>query len=109
MSTPLYDINDTVYLKESAALGFLEAVRISGIVKQAAGWLYTIEARSAQPTAPTLYGDRIAFTNRATLYFSEDELITLCNALDLAEAHALAVLSRIQAQKQEMCGNITGV
>ena len=97
-----------VYLKESAALGFIEAVRISSVTKRNEGWIYTIEARSAQPIAPTLYGDRIAFTNRATLYFSEDELIGLCDALDLAEAHATSVLLNIQAQKAKHCGDVTG-
>ncbi len=108
MSTPLYDINDIVYLRESAALGFIEAVRISGVSKHHTGWIYTLEARTAQPTAPSLYGDRISFTNRATLYFSENELLGLCDALDLAETHALSVLQKIQAQKQQYCDNSTG-
>jgi len=108
MSAPLYDIGDSVYLRESAALGFIEAVRISGVSKQSTGWVYTIEARSAQPMAPTVYGDRIATTNRAILYFSEDEFLPLCDALNLAEEHALSVLSKIQAQKQRLCDDVTG-
>jgi hypothetical protein len=89
-------------------LGFIEAVRISGVSKQNTGWIYTIEGRTAQPIAPAVYGDRISNINRAVIYYSEDEFVTLCGALDLAEEYALSVLSKIQAQKQMFCSDTTG-
>lgn len=103
MSAPTYDVGNVVYLKESAALGFLEAVKISGIYRNTDGWIYTTEARSAQPSAAATYGDRISFTNRATLYFSESEFVDVCAALDLAEAYAQRLLQSIQARKASLC------
>jgi hypothetical protein len=102
---PLYDVNDTVYFKESAALGHLEAVTISGVLARGNTWLYTIHASRGQPTAVAHYGDRKTMTQGAVLYFSEDELILLCDALDLAEANAQAQLDRIQAQRAAMCSD----
>ena len=104
MSNPVYDIGQVVYLRESAAMGFLEAVKISGLYKTNAGWTYTIESRSAQPSAAATYGDRISFANNSTLYLSEGEFVTVCEALDLAEAYALRLLQSIQAKKQSLCG-----
>ncbi len=102
---PLYDVNDTVYFKESAALGHLEAVTISGILARGDAWLYTVYASRGQPTAVAHYGDRKTTTHAATLYFSEDEFVLLCDALDLAEANAQAHLDRIQAQRAAMCSD----
>lgn len=103
MIPPTYDINDVVYLRESAALGFLEAVRITGVHKYKDGWVYTIGSRVADPRHPATFGDRISHVHAQTLYFSEDELVTHCDALLLAEANAMNMLQRIQSQKLAVC------
>ncbi len=100
MSTPNYSPGDIVYLKESASIGMLETMMVSGVHLTSAGWLYTFRTRRAQPTIPTTFGDRISFTTGAVLYFSEDEMLTKCEALALAEAAIQRSLTAIQLQQQ---------
>jgi hypothetical protein len=104
MSNPQYAINDVVYLRESAALGYIEAVRISGVANSNGSWIYTVSSRISQPRHATVYGDRISFVNGATLYFTEDEFVTLCEALNLAEDCFTRALAAIQTQKATYCG-----
>lgn len=103
MTAPKYAIGDIKYVRESAALGFLEAVKISGVRLENNFWLYNIAAGVGQPLAPSLYGDRTSLINGNVLYFTEDELIDHCQALTLAEARAQQVLSDIQAKKNKNC------
>lgn len=99
-----YDIGDVVYLKESAALGFLEAVRISGIYKRDNGWVYTVSARSSNPSAADHYGDHASVVLGSVMYFTIDEFIPLCDALDLIEANLQRQLSNVQSQRSSLCG-----
>jgi hypothetical protein len=103
MELPLYDIEEVVYLKESAALGFLEAVRISGISRTKDAWIYSVSARAPQPTAVSHHGDRINAVAGMILYFTENEFVPLCDALSLAEANAARQLAQIQAQRASIC------
>lgn len=103
MIAPAYAIGDIKYIKESAALGFLEAVKISGVRLENNVWLYNISAGVKQPLAPSLYGDRTSIINGNILYFTEDELIDECQALTLAEQRAQQVLDDIQARKNKKC------
>ncbi len=104
MADPTYAVNDVVYLRESAALGYIEAVRISGITFKDGQWIYNISSRVMQPNHSTVYGDRISFVNNAMLYFTENEFVSLCEALDLAEACFTRALQAIQTQKANFCG-----
>jgi len=101
--TPLYDFNDIVYLRESAALGFIEPVRIAGISKVANTWTYTISMSVSQPTPVSHYGDRIHRVQGSVLYFTEEEFVLLCDALELAEANAQKQLDNLQAQRASLC------
>lgn len=103
ITAPAYDINEVVYLRESAALGFIEAVRITGVHKYKDGWVYTIGSRVSGPQHAAVYGDRISHVHGQTLYFSEDELVSHCDALILAEANATNNLQRIQSQRIAIC------
>ena len=100
---PLFNIGDIVYLRESAALGYLEAVRISGITKTRVGWIYTVSARTPGPIAVAHHGDRINSVAGSVLYFTESEFVLVCDALDLAEANVKRQLDKIQAQKASLC------
>jgi hypothetical protein len=102
-STPLYDEGDVVYLKESAALGFLEPARISAIFKRNGQWLYTVKMGAGDPNPVAHYGDRIHMVRGSVVYFTEDEFVLLCDALDLAEANAQKQLDNIQSQKAILC------
>lgn len=103
MTAPKYSIGQSLYVRESAAIGFLEAVKISGVSYLNNAWVYNIQASPSQPLAPSLYGDRTSLINGAVLYFTEDELIDQCAALTLAEARAAQVLADIQAKKNKNC------
>lgn len=95
----MYDVGDVVYLKESAAIGSIESVRISGVHKHNHGWLYTIESRISQPQHASVYGDRVSQVNAQVMLFTEEEFVTYCDALSLAETNALSILSKIQARR----------
>lgn len=102
-ATPLYKTGDTVYLKESAQIGFLEAVRISSVLTSTNDqWTYTISFDGKLPTPPT-FGERITHHSPRTLYFNESELITFCDAADLVESVLSQRLAEIQQQRAGRC------
>jgi hypothetical protein len=107
MQTPQYEPGNVVYLRESAAIGHIEAVTISGLSYYNGTWLYTIRAGRLMPTSVPQYGDRVSMVNGQTLQFSEAELIPLCEALALAEANATIALDKIRAQRTSLCHDIT--
>ncbi len=98
-----YKVHDIAYIKESAALGFIEAVKISGVHMYKDGWVYTISSMVANPQHASTYGDRVSFVHGQILYYSEDEFVSHCDALALAEANAQRNLERIQAQRLAIC------
>jgi hypothetical protein len=83
MSSPVYEPTDVVYLRESAAMGFLEPQRIVGAHLGQDGWLYTISTH-LNVAGNGVYMDRRSLVNAQTLYYSESELVTYCDALELA-------------------------
>lgn len=107
MDSPKYDVGTVVYLKESAALGYIEPVKISGILRYQDSWVYTITNHAAQPRQAQIYGDRYTQIYDTHINFTENELLTLCDALDLAEANALRTLQKIQDQKALYCSEET--
>lgn len=105
MNLPKYQINDSVFLRESASMGFLEPAKISGVHLHTDGtWVYSIGS-SSRESSP--YGDRLSFVNSNVLFFSEDELILKCDALVLMEEAARNLLTSIQAQKSLLCPDST--
>jgi hypothetical protein len=101
-STPLYGYGQVVYLRESAALGFIEPVKISGVHLGKDGWLYTINA-TLSPPSPGGFGDRRSLVNTQLLYYSEGEFVLVCDAYLLAEANAKLNYERIKTQRQALC------
>ncbi len=102
MATNKYDFNQVVYFRESAANGFIEAVRISGVHLGKDGWLYTINA-SLTPPSGGIFTDRRSRVNTQILHYSESELVTVCEAYVLAEASAKLTYDRIKAQRESLC------
>ena len=102
-NSPKFNIGDLLYIRESAALGFLEPVKIRTILKNSSGWLYTINAGMSGPNVPQIYGDRRLFVNGATLYLDETELISYCDALQLSIANAQANLNKLLALQTGIC------
>lgn len=105
MNSPLYNINDVLYLRESAALGFLEAVRISGISLSQHGWVYTVTAKVGTASSSVYMGDRVSAVHGVPLYFSEDEFINHCDAIALVEANLQLQLDKIKLQRSSTCSD----
>ena len=100
-TAPLYDQGDTVYLKDSAALGFLEAYIVQTIVHRADGSIvYHLATYLKPPAANMTIGDRNTGRVLHGLSFFESELITYCEALSLAIVNSQAQLASLQAQSE---------
>ena len=102
---PIFNVNDIIYLRESAALGFLEAMKIGEVRSNAndSAWVYGITTKITGARAPSKFGDRINLAPTATMYFTEDELVTVCDALTLSEENLKRQLASIQLQKNSLC------
>lgn len=98
-----YNQNDIVYLRESASRGVIEPVRIGSIMQTNGGWQYTIRFGPSLPINNQTYGDKKSLINNAVLYFNESELLTKCQAYELAEAYALALYNKLSAERQLHC------
>lgn len=103
MAAPAYEVGDVVYLRESAAIGHLEAVRISGIMRNGASWLYSVSASLSSPLHASHYGDKILHVNSKLLHFTEAEFVTKCEALSLARDNVSAMLDNLDAQIANQC------
>jgi hypothetical protein len=97
---PLYDVGDIIYLRESAALGILEAMRIGGVHRTAGGWVYSITTGQG-PISGGL--DHRSKVGTQILYYSENEFLNHCDALLLVEANTKAAYLRAKAQRQIYC------
>lgn len=103
---PIYQIDDIVYLKASAVLGFLESYKITNLFYDPARntWVYSIDLKPNPSGAPTSIGDHITLKNNHTLFFIEDELITFCDAAHDVKSNLELRLARIIAQLEARCG-----
>lgn len=106
MAENLYSPGDVVYLKESAAIGKIEAVRINQVVLNNDGWVYSIKDNSSIG-APGSYSERRSLVSTQVPYFSEDEFVTVCEAYLLAETSVKALYDKIRAQRIALCGDVT--
>lgn len=95
---PLYSQGETVYIKESAALGFLEAYIVDTITHLPTGVIhYELISSLAPPAANMTMGDRNIGRRKLPVTFIESDLITYCDALDLAISNTQVQLSTLQA------------
>jgi hypothetical protein len=102
-TTPTHKIGDVVYLKESAALGFLETVLIKRISSTVDGtWNYGIDV-AVRPSQGGTYGDMIGGTTMRQVVYSEAELITKCEALQLCLNYATRLKDAIAAKFEAAC------
>ena len=107
ISTPLFQIDDVVYVIVSAAgRGFLEPYRIDGLSydKTRGQWIYAINVAKA-PGPGVIVGDQIQLQRERILYFTEAELTDYCTALQLCENYLLQQLAGIQSKiSGNQCG-----
>lgn len=103
MSNPAYAVDQVLYLKESAASGFLEAVVINSITSGPNGWLYSWRAMGS-PLQIQSYGDRRSFGGAGkVLYLTEGELISKCEALALVRSSLQTKIDNIDRMIQNQC------
>jgi len=83
-TAPLYRRGESAYLASSAELGKLEAYKITSVKQiQDGRWVYRIDIGKKPPDqwlAGDSYDSRIS---EASLFYTEVELITMCEALDI--------------------------
>lgn len=103
MNSPTYNINEVVYLKESAAKGFLEAVRIAGVTLGKSGWIYTVSYNASRPINAPTYGDRIVANRSSAVYYTADEFLNHCAALNMMLTYHQTAVDNISAQIESLC------
>jgi hypothetical protein len=94
---PTYDIGQVVYLRESAALGFVEAYIVKDMAYQPDGKLvYTLLTSLKQPDAVQTIGDRITGQKTLPIRFYEEDLIGYKEALGTSIASLQNQLNTLQ-------------
>lgn len=103
---PLYRRGETVYLKSSAELGKLESYKITSIKQLEKGkWLYRIDI-AKKPPNQNLIGDSFdARIDEADILFTEAELITVCEALDIICGRFKQQVQNLEIQIASRCEN----
>lgn len=97
-AAPIYNIGQIVYLRDSAAIGFLEAYIIGSIAHQPDGRIvYTLVTSLKQPSAVLTIGDRITGQKALPIKFFESDLIGYVEALDMCIQNLQTQLSTLQA------------
>lgn len=101
---PRYNIKDTVYVKASANIGFLEDYQVTGIMKQPSNreYMYSLSLTTLKLSPGLTLSGKPRF--KENIYFKERELITKCEALDLAVASLDRKMSRLLALRISLCG-----
>jgi len=82
---PLWSVDDIVYLRESAVIGFIESYKVTGIRfdQQWNRWIYEIAIKH-RGTEPSSVIDMYNLRHKEVLSLGENDLIDLASALDLA-------------------------
>lgn len=107
MAANVYNIGSEVYLRESAAKGFLESYVVVKLGQGPDGiWKYTVGTPQKPPINSTTVSDRNTLKGNFGAFnieFMEDELVPFCTALDMAIAVALANYNRLISLKAARC------
>lgn len=96
MDVPKYNVGDVVYLRESAGIGHLETVHIRAVVSFQGSWAYVISTSSMNNISASTYSDRINYQTGVGIYYSQNELLTKAEALEMAIDTTTAKLTRLQ-------------
>lgn len=100
---PIYNPGDIVYLKESAAIGFLEAYKVVHAKFNADGTVaYVLDTSVKSPTVAT-FGDMVGPPRYSALTINESDLVDYCGGLDLAIAVHERQLASLQAKRASIC------
>jgi len=96
---PKYGINEVVYLKESALLGFLEPAKVFRMRYDPdyKGYIYTFVYKRSK-RRPQIAGDAIDLRSDKTIELSEDNLLTYVDALELKVTFLRSELAKAESQ-----------
>lgn len=103
MTAPKYKIGNFVYLAEAARNGNLESFEVLSIRQEHSGvWYYLIGVPQRPPVGATM-GDRN--TGKYSYHFeiAEADALTICEAVNIAEAFYVSALTKIRAIKTSYC------
>jgi len=89
-----------VYVEASARIGFIEAYKITNIVRSRGRWIYTIDVNPKPPAEATIM-DYVDVKQVKKLWFDEAELIGLEDALLLAKHSLELKLNKINQMLQK--------
>ena len=104
MAANKYNVGDMVFLSESARIGFLESYRVNKVIQYDTGiWRYEIIISAKPPSISQTVGDRITLKSGEIIVFEEYELITMCDALDLAITSVQSRLDELRRTKATYC------
>lgn len=105
MKNPKYNPGDTIYLRESAVLGFIESYKIDNVSydKSTSQWMYNVNVKHRGP-APSTTIDRVTLRNSECLLFRESELIEFCDAIQLAIDESENRLAKLKNIRDARCG-----
>jgi len=99
-SAPLYSIGNVVYIRESAALGFIEAYAVESIRYNQDGVpTYKLVGSLKPPNVAQSVGDRVTGQRLLPIEFIESNLIDMCEALRLAAASLTVQLDNIESMQ----------
>jgi len=99
---PEYNVGDIVYLESSAAIGRLDAFKISGIKQTQQGrWVFRIDIHKKPPHQQLIGDSYDGRTNECPIHYTAEAFVTHCEALDIM----VDQLGRqVQHVEQQMAG-----
>jgi hypothetical protein len=98
-SQPRFSLDESIYLRASAEVGFLESYLVSNVQynRRSSQWVYQISlAEGGLRQAPFTIGDKVNLKFSRDLYFSENELVTMCEAALMVRTSLERKLAKIQ-------------
>lgn len=106
MNTPLYSIDDVVYLRESAGIGFIEAYSVAAVSYDVSGnVIYKLRTGVRPPNNPATIGELSSGLHFLPLLVLESQLVTYCEAVDMAIAVEELKLAELRRYKDANCSS----
>lgn len=105
---PEYNVGDIVYLESSAAIGRLDAFKISGIEQAQQGrWLYRVDVYKKPPHQQLIGDSYDGRIKEGSIFYTAEEFITHCEALDLMVTQLERQIQHVESQMAVICDEPT--
>jgi hypothetical protein len=106
-AAPLFRRGDTVYLKSSSAVGRLDSFKVGNSRILNGKWVYQIGISKKPPHQQTIGDSWDKRVLEGDLFYYEDELITMCEAIDLGINELNKQIASVQVKQIGVCDNVT--